>query len=117
MGTGVYGMLVERAFETQGIVEDCEMVLASSAQYRADQDYLAEYVKDQIVENPVKTILVSDLKRQFKAWYESHYDKKTMPKLKEIENYVTKKFGKPKGNPKEWDGIGYNISDFETIPE
>ncbi len=110
-------MLVERAFETQGIVEDCDMVLASSAQYRADQDYLAEYVKDQIVENPVKTILVSDLKRQFKAWYESHYDKKTMPKLKEIENYVTKKYGKPKGNPKEWDGIGYNIADFETIPE
>jgi phage/plasmid primase, P4 family, C-terminal domain len=35
-------MLVERAFETQGIVEDCEKVLASSAQYRADQDYLAE---------------------------------------------------------------------------
>ena len=110
-------MLVERAFETQGIVEDCEMVLASSAQYRADQDYLAHFVKDQIVENPVKTILVSDLKRQFKAWYESHYDKKTMPKLKEIENYVTKQFGKPKGNPKEWEGIGYNISDFESIPE
>jgi len=111
------GMLVERAFKTQGIVEDCEMVLASSAQYRADQDYLAEYVKDQIVENPVKTILVSDLKKQFKLWYENHHDKKTMPKLKEIENYVSKRFGKPKGNPKEWEGIGYNIADFESIPE
>ena len=110
-------MLVERAFETQGNVEDCEMVLASSAQYRADQDYLTEFVKDQIIENPVKTILVSDMKRQFKAWYESNYDKKTMPKLKEIENYITKRFGKPKGSPKEWEGIGYNISDFETIPE
>ena len=76
------------------------MVLASSAQYRADQDYLGEYVKDQIVENPVKTILVSDLKRQFKAWYESHYDKKTITKLKEIENYVTKKYGKPKEIPR-----------------
>tara|TARA_B100001758_G_scaffold205320_1_gene185553 strand:+ start:8911 stop:11679 length:2769 start_codon:yes stop_codon:yes gene_type:complete len=111
------GMLVERAFVTQGIVEDCDMVLASSAQYRADQDYLAEYVKDQIVENPMKSILVSDLKKQFKTWYENHHDKKTMPKLKEIENYISKRFGKPKGSPKEWEGIGYNICDFESIPE
>jgi hypothetical protein len=97
-------------------VFDCDIVMASSAKYREEQDYLAEFVKDRIVEHPSKSLRLSDVKTEFKNWYGSNYDKKTIPKMKEIENYMDKRFGKCKGNPKEWKGIGYNISEAEDDP-
>ena len=109
-------LLVERAFETDGDVIDCDIVMASSAAYRADQDYLAEFVKDQIIENPIKSIQVNDLKQHFKEWYCQNYDKKSMPKQKELVAYIDKRFGKPKGSPKEWQGIGYNIPEHDDGP-
>ena len=40
-------MLVKEALKNKGNVEDCNMVLAKSNEYRNNQDYLAEFVKER----------------------------------------------------------------------
>ena len=42
-------MLVNIAYEKNGIVNDCEEVLCASNQYRQNQDYLAQFVKERII--------------------------------------------------------------------
>ena len=42
-------MLVKRAFETNGIVEDCETVLNASNKYRKGQDHIAAFISEKIV--------------------------------------------------------------------
>ena len=42
-------MLVEKAYETGGLVQDCDIVKASSDEYREGQDYLAEFAKEKII--------------------------------------------------------------------
>ncbi|MCJ7703839.1 MAG: hypothetical protein MUO62_19850, partial [Anaerolineales bacterium] len=39
-------MLVKRAFETQGIVENCDMVMSASNKYRQGQDHIAAFVAE-----------------------------------------------------------------------
>ena len=42
-------MLVERAFKTNGLVQDCSVVKAKSDEYRISQDYIAQFIAEKIV--------------------------------------------------------------------
>ena len=85
-------MLVEIAFKNQGNVNDCNMVMASSEQYREGQDYLAEFVKEHIKREEGCSIKKTELRETFKQWYISNYDR-NVPKVSEINEYMNKRYG------------------------
>ena len=86
------GLLVEKAFNTQGIVNDCNIVMASSDEYRDGQDYLAEFVKENIENKEGKWIKKMELIEHFSNWYKSHYGR-AIPKGREIYSFMSKKYG------------------------
>ena len=94
-------MLVQIAYETQGLVEDCDIVLASSNKYRDGQD------KDKIRENIGGEIKKTELIEEFKQWYISHFNK-SIPKGIELYEFMDKKYGKYKSG---WHNISISYDD------
>jgi P4 family phage/plasmid primase-like protien len=86
-------MLVEIAFERQGIVEDCNKVMAQSDKYRENQDYILEFIKERIENKEGEKITKNNLYEEFKNWYRSNYDNK-VPKQKELIDFMDKRFGR-----------------------
>jgi P4 family phage/plasmid primase-like protien len=88
-------MLVERAYKTDGKVTDCQKVLDASKEYRNKQDYIAEFIKDKIVEDgsPNTRIKKTELNAEFKSWYQATIGY-TSPSPREVHAYMDKKYGK-----------------------
>jgi P4 family phage/plasmid primase-like protien len=105
------GMLVELAYEKQGNVKDCEMVMASSNQYREGQDYLTEFVKDRVVRKQGEKIKKTELSQTFKEWYVENYGR-NVPKIKELHDYMEKRFGRHKNG---WQNVAI-VYDNEEAP-
>lgn len=85
-------LLVERAFETQGIVKDCKVVMASGNNYRDGQDYLTEFTKEKIVKCKDQKIQKSELIPIFKEWYNTNYGG-AVPKARELYDYMNNRYG------------------------
>ena len=85
-------MLVEKAFEFQGNVNDCKMVLASSDQYREGQDYLAEFVRDKIQKKAGSKIKKTEAYEHFRQWYQINYGK-GIPLARELHDFMNRRFG------------------------
>ena len=109
MGAYFMSMLVQLAFEKQGDVEDCELVLATSSQYREGQDYLAEFVKDKIKKKQGGKIKKTALTEEFKKWYTLNYGR-GVPKAREVYDCMNKKFGKFKNG---WHNVEIIYEDDE----
>ena len=62
-------MLVEKAYETGGLVQDCDV--KASDEYREGQDYLAEFAKEKIIRSEGDKIKKTELRNQFKEWYQA----------------------------------------------
>jgi P4 family phage/plasmid primase-like protien len=88
-------MLVKRAFETNGIVKDCETVNKASMKYRNGQDHIAAYLADHIekTENKGDIIGKTPLLKNFKFWFEREQGNKRIPKGEELYAVMDKKFG------------------------
>lgn len=87
-------MLVERAYAAQGFVKDCDTVLRASKKKREDNDYLAAFAKDKVRKCEGKSIKKQELMETFKTWYlVSNPGSKTIPKMKEIVDYMNVKYG------------------------
>ena len=100
--TTFMSMLVERAFVNNGHVKDCPIVMATSEQYREDQDYYAGFIKEYIKVEPTGSIKETELYETFKEWWKLQYGY-GMPKGKQLFDYITNKFGAKKG--RSWKGI------------
>jgi P4 family phage/plasmid primase-like protien len=96
-------MLVNRAFITNGVVEDCDRVLAASNNYRERQDYMAEFIGDRIVMDPRGTISKMELSAEFDLWYKSIHGHHGRPSIKDVQSYMDKKF-KKSSDRKGWIG-------------
>lgn len=88
-------LLVEIAKERKGNVKDCHDVLKASDEYRKDQDYFMQFVKDKVEKRhepgpPIKPTMVTQV---FKEWYISIYGK-AVPKGKELFAFMIKQLGK-----------------------
>lgn len=103
------GMLVQKAFETHGYVKDCDIVLKASKSYRESQDYIAEFISDKIIVDPQGTIQKTELTSEFNIWYQGAFGKKS-PKIKDVQAYMDKKFGKYE-KYKCWKGVRINYGD------
>jgi P4 family phage/plasmid primase-like protien len=99
------GMLVQKAFETNGAVRDCAAVLRASEEYRASQDCMAEYIQDKLVADANGRIEKAELIQDFRQWYDGIYGRSgSAPKPKDIQSYMDKKYGKYDKN-KCWKGV------------
>jgi P4 family phage/plasmid primase-like protien len=100
-------MLVKRAFETEGLVEDCETVTRASMKYRNGQDHIAAYIANNIekTNNPKDKVGKVGLLADFKMWFEREQGNKTKIKSEELFQYMHKKFGN--NMEKGWVGIRF----------
>jgi P4 family phage/plasmid primase-like protien len=99
-------MLVEKAFETNGIVKDCDIVMKSSNSYRESQDYIAEFIADKIIIDQKGTISKTELKQEFSNWFQGTYGRGE-PSQKDVQSYMDKRFGKFEKH-KCWTGCRIN---------
>jgi len=87
-------LLIEKCNETEGKVNDCEMVLEASRAYQEKEDYWAQFKKEKISKGSGDDkIKKTDIRSEFKEWYEANYGKKA-PAAKELYEYLDKNLGK-----------------------
>jgi P4 family phage/plasmid primase-like protien len=101
-------MLVNRAFETEGVVQDCVTVNKASEKYRNGQDHIAAFVKESITrtDEPKHRIKKTEIATLFKIWFQESQGARKMPKGEELYAYMDKKFGASKKTG--WHGIQIN---------
>jgi len=96
-------MLVKRASETKGLVNDCDIVLQKSNEYRKSQDYLSEFVEECVLRShPHACIQKSELNNEFVRWYEINYGGRG-PSPKDLHEYMDRCFGKNRTS--KWFGV------------
>jgi len=100
-------MLVKRAFETEGIVENCETVMNASGKYRKGQNHIEAFVSEMIVRTnePKRFIQKNGLNAAWKKWYEETQGTRKSPKVEELHEYMNKKFWK--FTQKGWEGLKF----------
>ena len=86
-------MLVDRAYATNGVVDDCDTVLSASNKYREKQDYISEFIRDKVMRCPGESIRKSQLSEEFKIWYSINYGTRN-PSPKDLHEYMDKQYGK-----------------------
>ena len=88
-------MLVKRAFETDGIVEDCQTVTEASNKYRNGQDHISAFIYNKIRKtNSTKyAVKKKSLLEEFTQWFRQQQGSRKMPKGEELYEYMDKKFG------------------------
>ena len=109
-------MLVKVAFETNGVVEDCPQVLASSQKYKMQQDYFAQFFEERIVPVAGGTIKRKDLQAEFNEWHTELYGGK-VPKGKDLYVFIDSKLGKcERGRYKDHRLIHSFEQDLDVVP-
>lgn len=100
-------MLINRAFETDGIVKDCETVINASNKYRKCQDHIAGFVMERIIKTDDKKDKIgkNGIYQDFKMWFQQEQGARKIPKGQELYDYMDKKFGASKN--KGWEGIKF----------
>jgi len=113
------GMLVKRAFETNGIVKDCDIVMEASNKYRAKQDHINAFIREKIIptNNSNDRITKKDLIREFKLWFsdEQGSGDKKIPKGQEINEVMSKKYGYC--GPKGWGKVQFVCEEDDEYEE
>jgi P4 family phage/plasmid primase-like protien len=107
-------MLIKRAFETDGIVEESETILKASSKYRNGQDHIKNFISEMIVKtSDDKHIGKSGLNQAFKKWYEETLGSRRTPKAEELHEMMNKLFGQ--STHKGWVGVTFYEPDEEDI--
>lgn len=108
-------MLVKRAFETQGKVEDCPIVMMASNNYRQREDHIASFVSQMIEVKEGEVVKRQALSEEFKKWYSEYHNSKRIPKGIELFEYMDKKFGQAKKDG--WHGVAIIYPDTTEIAD
>ena len=100
-------MLVKKTFETNGVVEDCGIVMSASNKYRKGQDNIAAFVSERIIKTGDSKDIIGKrgLMEDFKLWFSQEQSGRKIPKGQELYDYLDKKFGQSK--PTGWSGIKF----------
>jgi P4 family phage/plasmid primase-like protien len=86
-------MLIEECIKTDGIVEDCDLVLEKSRDYQKSQDYISEFIEDRVIKEEGGKVSKLDINNEFNTWYMSNYGGKG-PSTKDLHEYMNTKYGK-----------------------
>jgi P4 family phage/plasmid primase-like protien len=105
-------MLVKRACETEGEVKDCPEVVAASNKYRQSQDCFTCFIDEKIIKVSDKSFTIGKklLNEVFKEWFQLNNGNRKQPKLSELSDIMTKKFGNPNSLGK-WTGVKFVVED------
>ena len=105
-------MLVEKAYETGGLVNICDEVKSSSNNYKNTQDFYSEFINDKVKKCTGSKIKETSLYEVFKGWYQLHHGK-NIPKGRDLFDYMNKNFGKKiKG---VWNNVSIIYDDFDPL--
>lgn len=99
-------MLAKIAFETEGIVSECNYVLDASRSYRKSQDNIAAFIEERIEKtgNPKDRIMKTVVAEEFKRWMQQNFGSgRTMPKATELYECLDAKFSEC--TKKGWLGV------------
>lgn len=107
-------MLVERAYNTDGIVHDCLAVTEISDSYRNDQDYINNFMKEKLKMDPEGCVGKRTISECFKQWYSTTYSK-TPPSCKALHERMEKKFGKY--TKRGWKGVNIILEEDDDDEE
>jgi putative DNA primase/helicase len=107
-------ILVERAYENQGMVPDCDIVMAASNEYRQGQDCISQFINERIVLDPSGVVSKTEIGQEFKLWYESTYSRKG-PNAKELYAEMEKRKFKIKAG--KWIGIQISYDEMSNDVE
>jgi P4 family phage/plasmid primase-like protien len=110
-------MLVQIACETNGIVKDCQEVIAASTKYRQSQDCITGFIIDKIVKDTNGSIGKKILNDVFKEWFQMNYGNRKAPKLVELEEIMIKKFGNRNMKTNKWHGIKIKEDELDDTLE
>jgi len=108
-------MLVKRVFESQGKVEICDMVRASSDRYRQGQDHIAAFVSEMVGHKEGKRIAKRELMEQFKLWFQDQQGGRKAPKGVELHEFMDRKFGKARRDG--WHNVEILYPENDAIEE
>jgi len=95
-------MLVDRVYNTGGVVNDCDIVMSKSNEYRQSQDYISEFIRDRVVRETSGRIKQMELNNEFSIWYMSNYGGRG-PSPKELHEYMDKEYGRKR--QQTWFGV------------
>jgi len=95
-------MLVERVLKTNGRVNDCEIVMKASNEYKHKQDVITQFIEEKIVQAPGEAVKTAAINESFKIWHESNFGTKG-PQPKEIHSQLDRMFGQK--DKEGWKGI------------
>jgi len=95
-------MLVEIMFESNGVVNDCDIVMAKSNEYRQSQDYISEFVRDRVDRDTNGRIKKMELNNEFSIWYMANYGGRG-PSPKDLHEYMDKEYGRQRNQI--WHGV------------
>ena len=95
-------MLIDIVFKTDGVVNDCSIVMSKSNEYRQSQDYISEFINDRIIRDTNGRIKQMELNNEFSIWYMSNYGGRG-PSPKELHEYMDKEFGRKR--QQTWNGV------------
>jgi len=91
-------LLIDIVIKTDGVVNDCEIVLSESIKYRQGQDNISAFINDRIIRtsNNKKGVMKCELRQEFDLWFQHNGTHSRKPKFTEVNEYMEKKFGKYK---------------------
>jgi P4 family phage/plasmid primase-like protien len=111
------GMLVKLVLQSEGIVNDCNVVMASSNKYRQGQDLIASFVSEMVVRKDKAELKKNELHEEFKKWFQECQGGRKIPKGNELYEYMDKKFGVSRGSKWKDISIAYPESENENYDE
>lgn len=106
-------LLIDIAKHTDGVVNDCDIVLSESNKYRQGQDNISAFINDRIIRttNNKKGVMKCELRQEFDLWFQHNGTHSRKPKFTEVNEYMEKKFGKYK--TKGWVGTAIKQEPIE----
>ena len=106
-------MLVKIAFETEGEVNDCPEVVDASKKYRQNQDHINGFISEKVVPMSGKFLGKQGLHAEFKEWFQCTYGNRKMPKLTELDEAMTKKYGK-RNDKNKWVNVSIRKEELQN---
>lgn len=109
------GMLVRLAVKNQGSLPICDIIAEYSNEYRKDQDFIAEFMRERLERGGPEDILrKTAVLVEFQQWYFEMYSTKITGKNNELFSAIEKEYGAYKSN--RWTGVKVRRDYEKALP-